>query len=119
MKKFWGDVRISIDDCGTGYSSLSQLKRLPVDTLKFDQSFVADVTEDADDQAIVSSIVAMAKHMNLRVIAEGVETAGQLDALRARGCDEVQGFLLSEPVAGEALYEMMHKGPAIWRTRTT
>jgi diguanylate cyclase (GGDEF)-like protein/PAS domain S-box-containing protein len=91
-------VHLSIDDFGTGYSSLSQLKRLPIDALKVDQSFVRDIPGDEDDAAIASAIIAMGHRMQLVLIAEGVETAEQLAFLRERGCQRVQGFLFSRPV---------------------
>jgi diguanylate cyclase (GGDEF)-like protein/PAS domain S-box-containing protein len=89
-------IRISIDDFGTGYSSLSYLKRFPIDTVKIDQDFVRDLT--SDDAAIISAVISMARALNLRVIAEGVETEEQLAFLRREQCSEMQGFLYSEPL---------------------
>jgi EAL domain-containing protein (putative c-di-GMP-specific phosphodiesterase class I) len=91
-------VRISLDDFGTGWSSLSHLRRLPVDVLKIDRSFVRDVVESEDDAALVASIVSMAKALRLRVVAEGVEREVQRERLRVFGCDEMQGYLLAHPL---------------------
>jgi diguanylate cyclase (GGDEF)-like protein len=100
-------ISISTDDFGTGYSSLSYLKNLPLDNLKIDISFVRDITKNADDEAIVSSIVAMAHNLRLKTIAEGVETEAQLKMLHELGCDMVQGFYLSKPVCAEAVETLL------------
>ncbi|SFL16726.1 PAS domain S-box-containing protein/diguanylate cyclase (GGDEF) domain-containing protein [Paenibacillus sp. 1_12] len=100
-------VKISIDDFGTGYSSLSYLKRFPIDKLKIDQSFVRDIMTDPNDAAIVASIIAMTRHMNLRVIAEGVETEDQLGFLRNNHCNEIQGYWFSPPVSTVKAEELM------------
>jgi EAL domain-containing protein (putative c-di-GMP-specific phosphodiesterase class I) len=95
-------VRFSIDDFGTGYSSLAYLKRLPLYELKIDKSFVQDTPGDPSDTAIVQSILSVARHLNLRVVAEGVETQAQADFLAASQCDCLQGYLFyrPEPLAG-------------------
>jgi diguanylate cyclase (GGDEF)-like protein len=100
-------VTVSVDDFGTGFSSLSYLKRLPINALKIDQSFVRDLTTDPDDAALVMAIVTLAHNMRLRVVAEGVETEEQLRFLRLLRCDEIQGYLISKPLAAEALEKLL------------
>jgi len=102
-------VLVSVDDFGTGYSSLSYLKKLPLDTLKIDQSFIHRVSEHPDDAAIAIAIIKMGRSLNLRVIAEGVETAEDLAFLRANGCDEAQGYYFSHPVPTEQFAELHNK----------
>jgi EAL domain-containing protein (putative c-di-GMP-specific phosphodiesterase class I) len=91
-------VRVAIDDFGTGYSSLSYLQRFPFDALKIDQSFIRQITASPDETAIVRAIISLGQSLNLRTIAEGVETEDQLDFLTAHKCDEAQGFYFSRPL---------------------
>ncbi|ULL18919.1 EAL domain-containing protein [Paenibacillus sp. H1-7] len=94
-------IRISLDDFGTGYSSLSYLKMLPIDKLKIDRSFITDITVNDNDKAIVATIIAMAQHLKMDVIAEGIETKDQLDILTANDCREIQGYYFSRPLSAD------------------
>ncbi|RLB61856.1 MAG: bifunctional diguanylate cyclase/phosphodiesterase [Deltaproteobacteria bacterium] len=98
-------IHLSVDDFGTGYSSLSYLKRFPIDLLKIDRSFITDIPKDSDDIAIVSAVVSMAHNLNLKVLAEGVETLEQKDFLHSICCDEFQGFYFSRPVAAKQIFQ--------------
>ncbi len=102
-------LHVSIDDFGTGFSSLSYLKRLPVDKLKIDQSFIRDLNTDPGDAAIVTSMITLAHNLDLTVIAEGVENTEQLGFLRANRCDEIQGFLISRPQPADDLQQWIER----------
>lgn len=107
-------IRVSIDDFGTGYSSLNYLKVLPVDYLKVDQTFVKDIGIDRSDEKIIKAIIQLAHSLDLKVIAEGIETVEQLRYLQALGCDYGQGFYLSHPVEAEeipSLFRLTQKQP--------
>lgn len=103
-------VQIAIDDFGTGYSSLSNLKRYPIDKLKIDRSFIRDLFANADERSIVSAIIAVAHNLNLKVIAEGVETEQQLAFVKDKGSDGIQGFLLGLPMPADSFEEILKKG---------
>ena len=103
-------VRIALDDFGTGYSSLSYMKRFPIDALKIDQSFVRDMTSDSDDASIVSAVIDMGRSLNMRVVAEGIQTRDQLQFLKARHCPEGQGFYFAPPVPAEQLTGLLTAG---------
>lgn len=102
-------VHMSIDDFGTGYSSLSYLKRFRVNTLKIDQSFVRDMLTDPDDAAITLAVISLARSLRMRVIAEGVEPAAHCDLLRQQGCDEIQGYFFSRPLAPNAFAALLQE----------
>lgn len=102
-------ITISLDDFGTGYSSLNYLKRFPLNNLKIDQSFIKNITTDTDDEAIASAVIVLAQNLKLEVVAEGVETQEQLDILRERQCNEMQGYLFGRPVPAGEFEKLLNK----------
>ncbi|HEX7965886.1 MAG TPA: EAL domain-containing protein [Gammaproteobacteria bacterium] len=106
-------VQLALDDFGTGYSSLSYLRRFHLDKLKIDQSFVRDIGVDADDAAIVTAIIGMARNLKVSAVAEGVETRAQWEFLKAHGCDGMQGYLFSKPLPADELAELLKSGRAL------
>ncbi|OAF05191.1 diguanylate cyclase [Bradyrhizobium centrolobii] len=100
-------IRLAIDDFGTGYSSMSLMKHFPIDTIKIDRSFVRDLPQDSEDQAIAQAIISMGKALGMTVVAEGVENAEQETFLRTHGCDEMQGFLISKPLPARQMAELL------------
>ncbi len=106
-------LTLAVDDFGTGYSSLSYLKRLPVDEVKIDKSFVLNMHRDDNDAVIVRSIVDLARNLGLRVVAEGVETSVTWDALRDIGCDLAQGYVLSRPLPADRLTAWLRTASAL------
>jgi len=101
--------RLVMDDFGTGYSSLSYLKRFAMDTLKIDQAFVRGLPDDEQDAAIATTIIAMARNLDMKVLAEGVETKEQLAFMVEHGCDEVQGYYFSKPVTADKVQPLLKK----------
>jgi EAL domain-containing protein (putative c-di-GMP-specific phosphodiesterase class I) len=102
-------LKISIDDFGTGYSSLGYISRLPIDALKIDRSFVTRMTDDPQEMSIVTTIISLAHALDLKVIAEGVETAQQAQLLRLLKCDQVQGYFLARPQAADDVESLLNK----------
>lgn len=103
-------INISIDDFGTGYSSLTYLKRFDLYSLKIDRSFVQDIPADTEDMAIVSAVISLAGSLDMRTVAEGVESREQLEFLRSRGCTEIQGYYLSRPLAADDVAAFLGNG---------
>jgi diguanylate cyclase (GGDEF)-like protein len=106
-------IRLAIDDFGTGYSSMSLMKQFPIDTLKIDRSFVRNLPDDREDQAIAQAIISMGKALGMTIVAEGVETTEQQTFLREHGCDEMQGFLFSKPVVPESVPQLLERCLAV------
>lgn len=106
-------IRLAIDDFGTGYSSMSLMKQFPIDTIKIDRSFVRDLPNDSEDQAIAQAIISMGKALGMTVVAEGVETAEQQAFLRSHDCDEMQGYLFSRPLPPAELASLLRSAPML------
>jgi EAL domain-containing protein (putative c-di-GMP-specific phosphodiesterase class I) len=106
------ELDISLDDFGTGYSSLSYLKRFPIDKLKIDRSFLIDIASDPDDALIVASIIGLAHGLQMKVIAEGVETEEQRAILAQQGCDQYQGYYFSKPLPASEIIKKLHRHQA-------
>jgi EAL domain-containing protein (putative c-di-GMP-specific phosphodiesterase class I) len=102
-------VEIAVDDFGTGYSSLSYISRLPVDSLKIDRSFVLKMASESDSMSIVSMVITLAHALNLKVVAEGVETEEQSNTLKLLRCDEAQGYLFARPVAAQGIEALLRE----------
>ena len=106
-------IRIAIDDFGTGYSSMSLMKQFPIDTIKIDRSFVRDLADNTEDQAIAQAIISMGRALGMTIVAEGVETIEQQNFLHANGCDEMQGYLFSRPLPPDQLAELLRPTPQL------
>jgi EAL domain-containing protein (putative c-di-GMP-specific phosphodiesterase class I) len=103
-------VQVAVDDFGTGYSSLSYLRKFPIDTLKIDQSFVRQITTAPDQTTIVTAVISMGRSLKLRVVAEGVETQGELGFLQDHKCDEAQGYYFGRPMPAENFAKLLETG---------
>jgi EAL domain-containing protein (putative c-di-GMP-specific phosphodiesterase class I) len=106
------DIRVAVDDFGTGYSSLAYLRRLAVNTLKIDRSFIGEL-HDSQGLAIVEAVIGLARSLGMDVVAEGVETPAQLEVLRERGCHLIQGYLFARPMSRQALLQLLAGGAAV------
>jgi EAL domain-containing protein (putative c-di-GMP-specific phosphodiesterase class I) len=106
-------VKLSVDDFGTGYSSLGYLRSFPLDTLKVDRTFICEIPENSSDRSLTSAIIAMARSLKLRVVAEGIETQAQADFLLEKQCDEFQGFLYSKPIDSKAFDVLLKSGKSL------
>lgn len=104
-------VTLAMDDFGTGYSSLSYLKKFPIDVIKIDRSFIKDIPDSQDDIEITAAVIAMARNLHLKVVAEGIETAEQLAFLRHQRCDIGQGYLFDKPIPGSQLINSLRRYP--------
>ena len=111
-------VMLSIDDFGTGYSSLAYLKRIPLSTLKIDRTFVKEVVSNSGDAAIIAALIELAHKLNIKVVAEGVETEQQLNALISQCCDMIQGYYFSPPLSVEAFGQLLHEERRLTRSVT-